>query len=173
MGVFILLFALVDLIFSVFHIKEHNWANTRNTTKLTSFSLIFQTTAHHGTDPIAGGPTGNSIPGLPAATVCTPVSSHPHFHPPGPGGDVPGSGATSAPRDRNHNTMSGAGGGAHSGAHSGSHTGACQRPGCGNSVTKAADGTQSTYCSSECVVGQCRYSRLDSVGIIVTVHRSD
>ena len=35
-------------------------------------------------------------------------------------------------------------------------TGECARPGCRNSVNKAADGTESTYCSSECVVGQCR-----------------
>ena len=145
MGVFMLLFALVDLIFSICHIKEHNWANTRNTTKLTSFSPIFQTTAHHGTDPISAGPTGNSIPSLPAVTVCTPVSSHPHFHP-RPGSEYPDdSGASLAPHDRNHNTMSGMSG-----------AGECQRPGCGNSVTKAADGTMSTYCSSECVVGQCR-----------------
>ena len=130
------LFALVDLIFSICHIKEHNWANTRNTTKLTSFSPIFQTTAHHGTDPISAGPTGNSIPSLPAVTVCTPVSPHPHFHPP-PGSEYPEEAGT---HDRNHNTMSGK----------------CQRPGCGNSVTKATDGTMSTYCSSECVVGQCR-----------------
>jgi len=34
--------------------------------------------------------------------------------------------------------------------------GQCGRPGCQNQVTKAADGTESTYCSSECVVGQCR-----------------
>ena len=34
--------------------------------------------------------------------------------------------------------------------------GRCGRPGCPNPVNKAADGTESTYCSSECVVGQCR-----------------
>merc|ERR1712203_1348393 len=34
--------------------------------------------------------------------------------------------------------------------------GQCGRPGCQNPVTKASDGTESTYCSSECVVGQCR-----------------
>ena len=34
--------------------------------------------------------------------------------------------------------------------------GQCGRPGCQNPVTKASDGTESTYCSSECVMGQCR-----------------
>jgi hypothetical protein len=34
--------------------------------------------------------------------------------------------------------------------------GKCGRPGCLNPVNKATDGTESTYCSSECVVGQCR-----------------
>ena len=34
--------------------------------------------------------------------------------------------------------------------------GKCGRPGCPNPVNTAADGTESTYCSSECVVGQCR-----------------
>ena len=36
------------------------------------------------------------------------------------------------------------------------HNQLCGRPGCGRPVNKAADGTESTYCSSECVVGQCR-----------------
>ena len=46
------------------------------------------------------------------------------------------------PEDRNHNQVGG--------------PGVCGRPGCGRPVTKACDGTASTYCSSECVVGQCR-----------------
>lgn len=45
-------------------------------------------------------------------------------------------------QDRNHNQLG--------------QPGVCGRPGCGRPVNKAADGTESTYCSSECVVGQCR-----------------
>jgi len=52
----------------------------------------------------------------------------------------------SSGHDRNHNSPS----------FSPRVPGQCGRPGCHNPVTKASDGTESTYCSSECVVGQCR-----------------
>jgi len=45
--------------------------------------------------------------------------------------------------DRNHNTVTGS-------------PMTCSRSGCSNSVTKSMDGTESTYCSSDCVVDQCR-----------------
>lgn len=54
--------------------------------------------------------------------------------------------AYQVPHDRNHNSP----------GYSPRVPGQCGRPGCHNPVTKASDGTESTYCSSECVVGQCR-----------------
>ena len=56
----------------------------------------------------------------------------------------PGLGLTQG-HDRNHNTPL-----------TTTLPGECARPGCRNLVSKAVDGTESTYCSSECVVGQCR-----------------
>ena len=67
----------------------------------------------------------------------------------GPADFPPAAAATfegSYPPDRNHNQL----------VPPGEGTGQCGRPGCGRPVNKAADGTSSTYCSSECVVGQCR-----------------
>lgn len=62
-------------------------------------------------------------------------------------------GAQNALHDRNHNlSFQGSPGGAVGGR----VPGQCGRPGCGRPVSKAGDGTESTYCSSECVVGQCR-----------------
>ena len=62
--------------------------------------------------------------------------------------------------DRNHNTM--VAGDQEMGVRGDQ---CCARPGCSNRVTKAADGTMSTYCSSQCVMGQCRSASLSLIVI--------
>ena len=114
--------------------------------------LIFQPAAH-GTDISTGNQPG--IPSLPPAA--TPDAGNTNS--PSPGDrpatycqdnysnifpSYPGLVVAGGP-DRNHNTQLPSPCG-----------GECARPGCRNLVTKASDGTESPYCSSECVVGQCR-----------------
>ena len=107
--------------------------------------LIFQAAAH-GTDISTGNQPG--IPSLPPAGA-TPDAGSTNSPSPGDYCNSPHfssyPGLLLAGHDRNHNT-----------AVSGECVGECARPGCRNLLTKAADGTESTYCSSECVVGQCR-----------------
>ena len=142
--------------------------------------LIFQAAAH-GTDISTGNQPG--IPSLPPAgatpdagntsspsPLCPPPEGSQSYcqdnanqagqsagppGPPGPPGQqfvnsgmfssYPGLGLAGG-HDRNHNTPL-----------SSQLAGGCARPGCGNLVvSKAGDGTDTTYCSSECVVGQCR-----------------
>ena len=117
--------------------------------------LIFQTAAH-GTDISTGNQTGG-IPSLPAHVAAPPdTGSGAPVSSGGVGGpgqlhhQVNGGGYV-APHDRNHNTVPGA-----VLATSSGRPGECSRPGCGNSVSKSVDGTESTYCSSDCVVDQCR-----------------
>ena len=90
---------------------------------------IFQAAAH-GTDITTGN---HQISSHPVSSAREPqVSSD--------------QGYTGATMDSNHNTMVQTAGSEQT----------CARPGCSNTVTKAEDGTQSTYCSSQCVMGQCR-----------------
>ena len=117
--------------------------------------LILQTAAH-GTDISTGNQTGG-IPSLPVSHhVAVPPDTGSAAASGGVGGpgevhhQVNGGPGYGAPHDRNHNTVTG------SVLATSSRPGECSRPGCGNSVTKSVDGTESTYCSSDCVVDQCR-----------------
>ena len=115
--------------------------------RLPHIILIFQPAAH-GTDISTGNQPG--IPSLPSAPLpATPDAGSTNSPSPGDFCNTPHfssyPGLLLAGHDRNHNT-----------AVSGECVGECARPGCRNLLTKAADGTESTYCSSECVVGQCR-----------------
>ena len=96
---------------------------------------MFQTASHnaaHGTDQTIHTGTHHPLPAPLSAGADHPLTSV--QYPPA--------------MDRNHNTMD-------TGLRSGDG-GQCSRPGCSNTVNKAEDGTESTYCSSQCVVGQCR-----------------
>jgi hypothetical protein len=109
----------------------------------------------------AGGPpcTGSPSPvgGYPASEASS--SGQPPFSSENSGGGF-SNGNNYSPFDpTNNGTYSVTSPGAQ--AHDRNHNhprvpGRCGRPGCPNPVNKAADGTESTYCSSECVVGQCR-----------------
>ena len=104
--------------------------------------------AHGGPADMCRGPPHTSPePGSPDGAP--PFHGPPDSYPEAPyqrGG--PAYDSFQPPHDRNHNSPGYSPGGR--------VPGQCGRPGCHNPVTKATDGTESTYCSSECVVGQCR-----------------
>lgn len=85
------------------------------------------------------------IPGSDRNHVSMPGSDRSHLAMTGNDPNLPGSDRNHVTHDRNHNST----------MYPGRTRGECGRPGCSNLVTPA-EAVDGSFCSSECVVGQCR-----------------